>query len=165
MKLRSYRPEDARQAMEIWNDIVVEGKSFPGDQPLDETGMNRLAAAQTDTVVAEEEGEILGIYILHPNNAGRCGHVANASYGVKRGCRGRGLGRRLVEHSLQNAKAHGFRGLQFNAVVAENRTAIALYEDLGFVRLGTVPGGYHMADGRYVDTYIYYYSLTEPYGG
>lgn len=55
--------------------------------------------------------------------------------------------------------ALGFRGLQFNAVVAENAAAIALYEQLGFVRLGTVPGGYRRADGRYVDTYIYFHDL------
>lgn len=145
--------------MEIWNAIVTEGKSFPGDRPLDEAEMNRMAGDQTDTVVAVESGEILGIYILHPNNAGRCSHIANASYGVKESCRGRGIGRRLVQHSLENARTHGFRGLQFNAVVAENRTAMALYEDLGFVRIGRVPGGYHMADGRYVDTYIYFYSF------
>ena len=61
--------------------------------------------------------------------------------------------------SLESARELGFRGLQFNAVVAENAAAIALYEHLGFVRLGTVPGGYRRADGRYVDTYIYFHDL------
>ena len=70
--------------------------------------------------MAELDGKVVGLYILHPNNVGRCGHIANASYGVSRDCRGRGVGRALVEDSLAACGALGFRLLQFNAVVASN---------------------------------------------
>lgn len=93
------------------------------------------------------------------DNIGRCSHIANALLWGEGGVRGRGIGRALVLDSLESARALGFRGLQFNAVVAENAAAIALYEQLGFVRLGTVPGGYRRADGRYVDTYVYFHDL------
>ena len=104
-------------------------------------------------------GRICGLYILHPNNIGRCGHIANASYAVGSAARGKGAGCLLVEDSLAQGKAHGFRVLQFNAVVATNAGARHLYEKLGFVQLGTIPGGFRMPDGTYADICPYYHEL------
>ena len=94
---------------------------------------------------------------MHPNNVGRCGHIANASYGVRRDRRGKSIGRALVQDSLRACGELGFRLLQFNAVVANNLGAIALYESLGFVRLGTIPGGFLLKDGRYEDIILFYH--------
>lgn len=109
--------------------------------------------------MAELDGKVVGLYILHPNNVGRCGHIANASYGVSRDCRGRGVGRALVEDSLAACGALGFRLLQFNAVVASNLGAIALYQSLGFQRVGTIPGGFRLKDGRYEDIIVFYHRV------
>lgn len=79
--------------------------------------------------------------ILHPNNVGRCGHIANASYAVATSMRGCGVGELLVRDSLVAGAALGFRILQFNAVVCTNKATIRLYEKLGFVRLGIIPDG------------------------
>ena len=159
LTIRDYRAEDLADAAAIWTAIVEQGDSFPGDAVLPPEEADRFFRSQTRTAMALDGGERVGLYVLHPNNIGRCSHIANASYGVKAGLRGRGIGRALVLDSLESARALGFRGLQFNAVVAENAAAIALYEQLGFVRLGTVPGGYRRADGRYVDTYVYFHDL------
>ncbi|MFR8073007.1 MAG: N-acetyltransferase family protein, partial [Anaerovoracaceae bacterium] len=97
--------------------------------------------------------------ILHPNNVGRCGHICNTSYAVSSELRGKGIGRLLVEDSLEQAKAHGFRIMQFNAVVSTNAGARKLYESLGFVPLGRIPGGFLMKDGHYEDIVLYYHSL------
>lgn len=70
--------------------------------------------------------------------------------------RGLGLGRELVKDSLSQAARKGFRGLQFNAVVASNEAAIHLYEDLGFTRVGTIPGGFCSILGNFEDMHIYY---------
>ena len=102
-----------------------------------------------------------GGYILHPNNFGRCGHIANASYAVRKDCRGEGIGRKMVRHCLENAREKGFRGLQFNAVVATNQAAIHLYESLGFHKIGTIKDGYHLKNGSYEDIHIFYYYLGE----
>ena len=40
--------------------------------------------------------EIVGLYILHPNNIGRCGHICNANYTVKDTVRGQGVGKAIV---------------------------------------------------------------------
>lgn len=114
---------------------------------------------QSHCGVAEAEGGPVGFYILHPNNVGRCGHIANASYAVAAGWRGRGIGRRLVLDSLAVAGRMGFRILQFNAVVASNLAARALYESLGFRQLGEIPGGFRLPDGRYETICPYYIAL------
>ena len=142
------------EAAVIWNSVVAEGTSFPGDEILNDEEAWAMFEAQTASVCAVDGDEVVGVYILHPNNIGRCGHIANASYAVKAGARGRGVGRALVEDCIRQAKAHGFRGLQFNAVVSTNTAAIALYIKLGFRVIGTVPGGYRYKDEGYRDTLI-----------
>ena len=142
------------EAAAIWNEIVAAGDSFPGDEMLSDEECRVLFEAQTASVCAIDGNEVVGVYILHPNNIGRCGHIANASYAVKAGARGRGVGRTMVEDCIRQAKAHGFRGLQFNAVVSTNTAAISLYIKLGFRVIGTVPGGYRYKDEGYRDTLI-----------
>ena len=102
---------------------------------------------------------VSGLYILHPNNVGRCGHICNASYAVERGARGLHIGEKLVRHCLLQAKREGFRILQFNAVVASNTHARHLYERLGFVPLGTIPDGFRLKDGSFEDICPYYIKL------
>lgn len=106
-----------------------------------------------------QTGHIYGLYILHPNNVGRCGHICNASYAVEREARGLHIGEKLVSDCLRQGRAHGFRILQFNAVVASNTHARHLYERLGFQPLGVIPGGFRMKDGHYEDIYPYYHVL------
>ena len=109
--------------------------------------------------MAALDGVVCGMYILHPNNIGRCGHLGNASYAVSSEARGHGLGKALVADSLAQAKAHGFRVMQFNAVVATNANARHIYESLGFVQLGVIPGGFRLPDGSYADICPYYHEL------
>ena len=159
MEIRSYRQDDLTEMVDIWNEVVRDGIAFPQEEELDLTSGGTFFASQTYCGIAEEDGHVIGLYILHPNNVGRCGHIANASYAVGSAARGKGAGRLLVEDSLAQGKAHGFRVLQFNAGVATNAGARHLYEKLGFVQLGTIPGGFRMPDGTYVDICPYYHEL------
>ncbi len=161
IELRPIEKADLPQAAAVWNEVVTAGDSFPGDQILREAEAWEMFGAQTQTVCAVKGSEVVGVYILHPNNIGRCAHIANASYAVKAGLRGQGIGRLLVEDCLARAKENGFRGLQFNAVVASNTAAIALYLKLGFKVLGTVTGGYRDKDGHYRDTLIFLKALVD----
>ena len=87
----------------IWNEVVDEGIAFPQEEPLNmETGIS-FFGSQSYTGVAEEDGIIFGLYILHPNNVGRCGHICNASYAVSSGMRGRHIGEKLVSVTCTNA--------------------------------------------------------------
>lgn len=157
--IRKYQNDDIASMMELWNEIVLEGNAFPQKETLTHEEAETFFATQSFTGVAEKDGSIVGLYILHPNNVGRCGHLSNASYAVKSSLRGLHIGEQLVRHSLDKARELGFRVLQFNAVVKTNHNAIHLYEKLGFVRLGTVPKGFLTKDGTYEDIVLFYYSL------
>ena len=159
MEIRSYRQDDLTEMVDIWNEVVRDGIAFPQEEELDLTSGGTFFASQTYCGIAEEDGHVIGLYILHPNNVGRCGHIANASYAVERGARDRGAGEALVRHCLKTAAALGFRLMQFNAVVKENYRALHLYEKLGFQRIGEVPGGFLMKDGHYADIVLFYYAL------
>lgn len=157
--VRPYTPADLPGMIQVWNQVVEDGVAFPQETPLNAESGAAFFSRQTHCGVAELEGEVAGLYILHPNNEGRCGHIANASYAVSREARGRHLGEGLVKDCLLQAKAHGFRILQFNAVVKTNAPARALYEKLGFDPLGVIPGGFRMKDGHYEDIVPYYHLL------
>ena len=131
ISVRKYEDKDLSDMIRIWNEVVEDGVAFPQETPLDKTSGKEFFAAQTYCGVAvTDSGETAGLYILHPNNVGRCGHIANASYAVARSARGMGAGKELVTDCLAEAKAHGFRILQFNAVVDSNTVARKLYESL-----------------------------------
>ena len=159
--IREYKSQDVAAAMEIWNEVVREGVAFPQVEELIEQEAGDLFSSQSYTGVAEdsETGEIVGLYILHPNNVGRCGHIANTSYAVKSSKRGLHIGEQLVKDSLTVGARLGFRLMQFNAVVAANVHALHLYERLGFTRLGTIPQGFLMKDGHYEDIILLYIEL------
>ena len=161
IRVRKYTEADLPAMVEIWNQVVEDGIAFPQEELLTEKEGAEFFAAQTCTAVAanEDTGRVLGLYILHPNNVGRCGHICNTSYAVDRGTRGLHIGEKLVSDSLSRGAECGFRILQFNAVVATNTHARHLYERLGFKQLGVIPGGFRMKDGHYEDICPYYHEL------
>ena len=156
--VRKYEDKDLPAMISVWNEVVSEGVAFPQEECLTAESGKAFFAAQSFCGVAEEEstGKILGLYILHPNNVGRCGHLCNASYAVASAFRGRHIGEALVRDCMTRAHGLGFRILQFNAVVATNLPARRLYERIGFKQLGTIPGGFRTKDGRYADICPYY---------
>ncbi len=154
--LRKFSDKDLTQMIKIWNEVVEEGIAFPQEDALDIFSAKKLFKAQSYVGVAESEGKIVGLYILHPNNEGRCGHIANASFAVSSKCRGKHIGEKLVLDCIAKASELGFLILQFNAVVETNTHARHLYERLGFMRLGIIPGGFRMKDGHYENICPYY---------
>ena len=161
MEIIKYEKSDIPALMRIWNEVVDAGQAFPQLDDLNESTAEEFFGSQSLTAAAVENGEIVAMYILHPNNVGRCGHIANASYAVRSDMRGKQVGRQLVTDCLNRAKELGFRVLQFNAVVADNKPALALYKSLGFVQLGVIPGGFLKKDGSYADIIPHYYDLTK----
>ena len=159
--VRKYEEKDLPAMIRIWNEVVEDGVAFPQEECLDEKTGAEFFAAQTYTAVAEnmENGQVLGLYILHPNNVGRCGHICNASYAVKSSARNLHIGEKLVSDCLVQGKENGFKILQFNAVVKSNLSARHLYKKLGFVELGTIPNGFSLKSGDYEDIVIYYHTL------
>ena len=157
--VRAYNENDLQDMIRIWNAVVEEGIAFPQEDLLDAESGKEFFGSQTYCGVAETDGQVAGLYILHPNNIGRCGHICNASYAVSSEVRGQHIGEQLVKDCLAVAKKLGFGVLQFNAVVESNVHARHLYERLGFVQLGTIPQGFRMKDGHYENICPYYHVL------
>lgn len=160
MEIRKFEKQDVPALMRIWNEVVDAGQSYPQEEDLTPDNAEVFFASQSFTGVAVDNGEAVGLYILHPNNVGRCGHIANASYAVRSDMRGKHIGALLVTDCLHRCRELGFRVLQFNAVVADNKPALALYKSLGFVQLGVIPGGFRKKDGSYEDIIPHYFDVT-----
>ena len=161
IEIKPYDKKYIAAAITIWNEVVEDGIAFPQEECLNEVTGDEFFKSQSYTGLAfdDETNEIVGLYILHPNNVGRCGHISNASYAVKSGLRGKHIGEKIVLDCLAKAKELGFRILQFNAVVATNIHARHLYQRLGFIELGIIPGGFRMPDGSYEDIVPQYHLL------
>lgn len=158
--IKKYTPADIPAMTEIWNSVVLDGIAFPQENTMTYDEGAEFFASQTYSAVAvDENGKAVGLYILHPNNVGRCSHIANASYAVKKGMRGLHIGEKLVTDCLEKCPEYGFKILQFNAVVKSNIHARHLYEHLGFTPLGEIPSGFRLDSGEY-ENICPYYKLT-----
>ena len=143
-------------------EVVRAGDTFTFDPAMTESTAREmwLLPPPGRTVVATAgDGAVLGTAKMNPNQAGPGAHVASASYMVAAAHRGRGVGRALVAHTIDWAREAGYRGIQFNAVAASNRGAVALYEALGFAVVGTIPGGFCHPAAGYVDLLVMYRAL------
>lgn len=159
MVIRKFEECDLNDMIKIWNEVVEEGVAFPQEECLTLESGREFFASQSYCGAAEADGKVMGLYILHPNNIGRCGHICNASYAVASSARGRGIGEKLVLDCMEKAKQLGFLVLQFNAVVETNVRARRLYERLGFKQLGVIPKGFRMKDGHFENICPYYHEL------
>lgn len=109
--VRAWEERDIPDMVRIWNEVVEEGIAFPQEELLTIQSGTEFFASQTYNGVAadQETGRVLGLYILHPNNVGRCGHICNASYAVSGGSRGLHIGEKLVLDCLSQGRVHGYR--------------------------------------------------------
>ncbi|MEP6851183.1 MAG: GNAT family N-acetyltransferase [bacterium] len=145
----------------IWHDVVRTGDTYCYDPDTDSDTARVMWIERSGVLcwLAEVADRVVGVYEISPNHDGPGAHVANGSYMVDAAVRGRGVGRALVEHSLQAARAAGFLAIQFNAVAETNVGAISLYTDLGFTTVGIVPGAFrHPVEGL-VDLRIMHHDL------
>lgn len=158
--IHKFTTNDIEDAMEIWNKVVEDGVAFPQKSTLEALEGLEFFQKQSYTGIAvNEQGKTVGLYILHPNNVGRCGHICNASYAVHEDMRGQHIGEILVKDCMKKAKELGFQILQLDAVVATNTPALGLYKKLGFTKLGVISKGFLMKDGTYEDIIPHYIAL------
>jgi len=140
--------------------IARAGEEFLWPRDVAADAAKRLWFCPGARVFAARAGDdVLGTAYLQPNAQGPGDHVANAAFAVGSTARGRGVGRALAEHVLDAARAAGFTAMQFNAVVSANTAAIALWRDLGFVIVGTVPGAFRHPKLGAVDLHVMHRAL------
>jgi ribosomal protein S18 acetylase RimI-like enzyme len=109
--------------------------------------------------VALVDGGVLGTYYLRANQLGGGDHVCNAGYLTHPDASGRGIARAMCAHSLERARARGFRAMQYNFVVSTNTRAVALWEAMGFAIVGRLPGAFAHPTLGDVDALVMYRAL------
>jgi L-amino acid N-acyltransferase YncA len=164
IQIRPATETDFNAMCTIFQSHVAEGETYahgPGTSREDCWDYWFGASASSYVAVKGRE-RVLCMYKLQPNQVGRGGHVANASFMVSPNARGVGIGRMLGEHSLEEARRQGFLAMQFNYVVSTNSAAIHLWKRLGFAIVGTLPKAYRHRRLGYVDAYVMYRLLDDP---
>lgn len=161
MILRAATDADWSQIWPFLDAIVKDGQTYayPNDLTSDTAKALWMEPPPGRTVVAVEAEEVLGTAKMGPNRPGRGAHVATASFMVDPEARGKGVGRELGVHVVEWARAEGYRAIQFNAVVETNTAAVALWEDLGFQIIGTVPEAFDHRVHGLVGLHVMHLSL------
>jgi ribosomal protein S18 acetylase RimI-like enzyme len=142
--IRPVRVEDAPALWAILEPVIRAGETYTLDPGLTEAeALAYWTGPDKECFVAEEDGRVLGTYYIRANQAGGGRHVCNCGYMTAAAAVGRGVARRMCAHSLDRARARGFRAVQFNLVVSTNTRAIALWQAMGFDTVGRLPGAFH----------------------
>jgi L-amino acid N-acyltransferase YncA len=159
--IRPATPADEDAIWSIFHAVVAPGDTYVFDPQMSRgDALAYWFRPDTYTYVAEgDEGHVAGTYILKPNQPALGAHVANAAFMVSPVARGSGIGRRMGEHSLAEARRLGFRAMQFNFVVSTNEAAVRLWHRLGFQIVGTLPGAFRHAERGFVDAYVMFKTL------
>jgi ribosomal protein S18 acetylase RimI-like enzyme len=157
------RPADAKDWPRIWALLepnIREGIWFPIPSDFTEAQARHFWCPESHAVfVGERDSEIVWTYYTCPIQLGGGSHIANAAYAVSQRYFGQGLGGDMVRHSLDSARAAGYRAMQYTTVLSSNQRAVSLYSRNGFEILGRVPDGYLHPLLGYVDTLIMYQRL------
>jgi ribosomal protein S18 acetylase RimI-like enzyme len=152
------RPAAADDNVAIWRmlePVIRAGETYA--LPRDMSAAAALAywtGPEKEIFVAEADGVAVGTYFIRPNNQGGGAHVANCGYVTAPEAGGRGVARAMCEHSLEHARARGFKAMQFNFVISSNNRAVRLWQDLGFDIIGRLPGAFLHPVLGYTDAYV-----------
>lgn len=162
MNIRKATKTDYNKVWEIFSKVIETGDTYVSNPNTPKSDLKKhWFADYMKTYVIEENGEILGTYIIKPNQIDLGSHIANCSYMVNPNSQGKGIGKKLCEHSLEIARENKFEGIQFNIVVSTNKGAVELWRKYGFEIIGTTPKGFKHSELGLVDTYIMYKDLNK----
>ena len=158
--IRRAREGDDVPIWAILEPIIREGTTYALPVDMSERDASKYWRAPNHEVfVAESDGQIVGTYFMQPNQAGRGSHVANCGYMTAPWATGRGIARAMREHSLEHAKARGYRAMQFNFLVSTNERAVHLWQSCGFQVVGRLPQAFNHPLHGFVDALVMYRTL------
>jgi len=157
------RPAQASDGDAIWS--ILEPIIRAGDTYTLPVAMSRKDALSFwlseghEVFVEEEAGVIVGTYFLRENQRGGGSHVANCGYMTAPAAARSGVATAMCVHSLERARARGFRAMQFNFVVGTNERAVRLWQKQGFRIVGQLPKAFLHPKLGYTDAYVMYREL------
>jgi ribosomal protein S18 acetylase RimI-like enzyme len=160
LQIRRATGKDREAIWQIFHAVVAGGDTYVFNPKISRgEALAYWLDSKTRCYVALSDQKIIGTYILKANQPGLGSHVANAGFMVSPSAQGRGVGRAMAEHCLQEATRLGYRAMQFNFVVSTNTTALRLWKMLGFKIAGRLPGAFRHSSRGFVDVYLMYRRL------
>ncbi len=145
LKIRNAEPGDLAQIVAIYNQAIASRRATGHMEPFTvEQRRTWLAAFDFESsgiYVAVTKNRILGYGTLTPYRPGRqaMNRVAEVSFFIDFGFHGRGLGKALLGHMIEQARA--MRKDSLLAILLDiNQPSVALLEKFGFARWGHLPG-------------------------
>jgi ribosomal protein S18 acetylase RimI-like enzyme len=162
MQIRRYTDADWPAVRALLEATFAIGDTYAFAPDSSEAEIHRawIEVPQSTWVACNDDGTLLGTYLLKPNQPGLGGHVCNCGYVVAPEARGRGVATAMCEHSQREALAQGFRAMQFNLVVSTNSGAVRLWQSLGFSIVGTLPGAFRHRQLGFVDAHVMFKTLA-----
>lgn len=158
--IRDYCPTDAAAVAAILTPVFRAGDTYAVDVDLTESqALDYWAGGEKRVFVAEKDGLLLGTYYVVRNFKGGGSHVCNCGYVTGDQARGQGVARMMLAHSLDMAKALGFRAMQYNSVISTNTRAIEIWKRAGFDVIGRLPEAFYHPVQGYVDALVMYRQL------
>jgi len=160
VEIRKALEPDKSAVWQIIKAVIAGGDTyiFDPDTPEEEM-MAYWFSLEKYVYVADDDGEILGTYWIKANQPGLGSHVGNGAYMVSPNAKGKGIGRKMAEHSIEEARRLGFKSIQFNFVVKSNEIAVKLWKSVGFEVIGEIPDAFNHIENGMTNAYIMYRKL------
>jgi ribosomal protein S18 acetylase RimI-like enzyme len=160
INIRVATKSDKPAIWQIIKAVISRGDTYVFDPDASEEEMMSFwFSPEKHVYVAVREGEVLGTFWLKPNQPALGSHVCNAAYMVGPAAAGQGVGRRMAEFSLDEARRLGFTAMQFNFVVKSNTPAVRLWQSIGMEIIGEIPDAFDHRQHGMTNALIMYRKL------
>jgi len=160
IEIRKANAEDSGQIWEIIKEVISKGDTYTFDpNSSKESMLNYWYGPDRHTYVATDKGIIVGTFLIRDNQPGLGAHIANGAYMVSEAASGKGIGKKMGEFSLAEAKRLGYTAMQFNIVIKSNTRAVHLWQNLGFKIIGEIPDAFNHKKNGMTNAYIMHRKL------
>ena len=159
-EIRKAEEGDKPAIWQIIKAVIAGGDTyvFSPDSTEDEM-MAYWFSPEKHNYVAVSDSEVVGIYWLKANQPGLGAHVGNGAYMVSPNATGKGIGKQMAEHSIEEARRLGFQAMQINFDVQSNAVALRLWQSVGFEIIGEIPEAFDHSKNGLTNAYIMYRKL------
>lgn len=160
MEIRKAIKTDHEEIWRITEQVIATCESFVF---APDTSRERMLAfwcnRKKHVYVVIIDNKIVGTFYIADNQPGMGAHVANAGYMTDPGSEGQGIGYKMGEFSIEEARRLGYKSMQYNIVLKSNERAVRLWQKLGFAIVGEVPDVFDHPTKGLINSYVMWQRL------
>lgn len=158
-EIRYEKMRDAEGVRNLFNSLVEEkAKIQTQEKDSKEEAIEKVGNALIDIekeegiyLVLEVDGKMVGLSNIRKEGSGAVSHRGIAGVFIHKNMREKGLGTRLMEKAVSEAKDRLGLESVLLGVFEDNEAAVGLYEKLGFEEIGRIKEGLKDPDGKLKD--------------